>query len=94
MDMDIELELNEESYDEGLVVVSAHGEIDLATSKRVDDRPWKRLDVDLQTDGQRRRRVHCRNDLVHPQHIRPQLLVSEGVKPEDVLSFATMRIAL
>ena len=70
------------------------GEIDLATSKRVDDRPWKRLDVDLQTNGQRRCRVHCRNDLVHPQHIRPQLLVSEGVKTEDVLSFATMRIAL
>ena len=45
----------------------------------------KRLDVDLEAHRQRGRRRDRRNDLVHPQHVGPQLLVPEGVVAEDGL---------
>ena len=54
--------------------------------------PRQRLDIDLEADGQRGRRIDRRNDFVHPQHIGPQLLVAEGVVaknrlPSSVASF-------
>ena len=61
------------------------GQINLAGPQRGDDCPRQGLDVDLEAHGQRGRRGDRRNDLVHPQHVGPQLLVAEGVVAEDGL---------
>ena len=53
--------------------------------QRGDDLARQRFDVDLETDGERRRRWNGREDLVHPQHVGPQLLVAERVVAEDAL---------
>jgi hypothetical protein len=46
-------------------------QVDRVAAQRRDDRSRQRLDVDFQTDGQRRRRSDGRHDLVHPQHAGP-----------------------
>src|SRR5688572_29441127 len=63
-------------------------EIHLTTSKRIDDGSRQRLYIDLQPDRQSGCRSDRWNRFVHPQHIRPELLVSEGVVSEDILAFA------
>jgi hypothetical protein len=61
------------------------GQVDLAGAQGADDRLRKSLEIDLQADRERRGRIDGRNDLVHSQHVGPELLVSEGVEAEDVL---------
>ena len=51
----------------------------------------QRLDIDLQANGQRCCRIDRRNDLVHSQHIGPQLLVAKGVEAEYRLSVLVTR---
>ena len=67
-------------------------QIDLAGTECGDDRRRQRLDIDLQPDRQRRCRVDSGKDLVHAQHIRPELLVAKGVVAENVPALTT-RIA-
>ena len=47
---------------------------------------WQGFDVHLQPDGQGRRRIDFRDDLVHPQRVGPQLLIAKGVEPKDGLT--------
>ena len=67
------------------------GQVDLPGAKRGDDRRRQGLDVDLEADRQRGRRIDRRDDLVHPQHVGPQLLVAEGVEAEDGLPASIVR---
>jgi hypothetical protein len=48
----------------------------------------QRLDVDLEANGQCCRRIDDRQDLMHPQDVRPQLLIAERIESEDRLPFA------
>jgi hypothetical protein len=70
-------------------------EVDLASLQGRDDAVGKRVDVDLQSDCERRLRIDGRDDLVHPKHVRPQLLIPKRVVSKDgssvfVLSFRLM----
>ena len=66
-------------------------EVNLTGAQRGDDLPRQSLDVDLEAHRQRGRRGNSRDDLVHPQHIGPQLFVAEGVVAEDGLPSRWLR---
>jgi hypothetical protein len=60
------------------------GEIDLLRHQRLDESVGQRLQVDLEAHLQCERRADDPgNDLVHAQHVGPELLVAEGVIAED-----------
>jgi len=61
-------------------------QVDLPCAKGGDDRRRQGLHIDFEADRQRRRRIDCRNRLVHAQHVGPQLFVAEGVEAEDGLA--------
>ncbi len=69
-------------------------EIDLPGSQRLDDRQGQRLHIDLQANRQRGDGIDRGDDLVHPQNVRPQLLVAEGIEAEDRLSVAQRLFAV
>jgi hypothetical protein len=62
------------------------GEIDLAPAKRDDEPRGQCLDIHLETKSQRVGWGDGGNDLVHPQHVGPELLVAKGVVAEDGLA--------
>jgi hypothetical protein len=70
------------------------GHVDFTSAKRGFDGPWQCLDVDLEAHRQRGRWRDGRNDLVHPQHTGPQLLVPEGVVAEDGLPPAMLPLVI
>src|SRR4029079_13530312 len=74
------VELQQCDRDGGIV------EIDLAGAQRVDDGGGQGVDVDLEPDGQRRGGVDGGDDLVHAEHVGPELFVTERIKAEDGLA--------
>jgi len=60
-------------------------EIDGTGAKSRNELRWKCVDVHFQADGQCCRRGNGGNDVVHLQHIGPELLVAECVVAEDIL---------
>ena len=66
-------------------------QINLARAKRRDDVRRQRVDIDLEPDRQRGRRIDRRDDLVHAQHVGPELLVAKGVEAEDRLPVLVTR---
>src|SRR5581483_53868 len=61
-------------------------QIHLAGAKRADDGRRQRVDVDLEAVLERGFRIELADDLVHAEHVRPQLFVAEGVVTEDLLA--------
>ncbi len=61
-------------------------QIDLTGFQRGDNLARQGFDVDLETNGECCCRGNGREDVMHPQHIGPQLFVAEGVIAEDALS--------
>jgi hypothetical protein len=59
-------------------------QVDGGGAKRSDHRRWKRIHVDLQSDRQGGGGIDVRNHLAHPQHVGPELLVSECVVAENI----------
>src|SRR4029079_3196458 len=80
LDADDGVELKQRDRD-GRVV-----KIDLAGAQRIDDRGRQGVDVDLEPDGQRRGGVDGGNDLVHAEHVGPELFVTERIEAEDGLA--------
>src|SRR5262245_661922 len=68
-------------------------QIDLLRLERVDDARRKRVDVDLESHRERGRRTDLRDGFLHPQHVRPELLVAERVESKDLLSFPGLAAA-
>src|SRR5262249_10537567 len=68
-------------------------EVDPAALERLAETPGQGVEVDLETDGERRRRadagaqaavLRARNGLVQMQLAAPEVLVTEGVKAKDL----------
>jgi hypothetical protein len=60
-------------------------QINLPGPKGGDDLPRQGLNVNLEADRQRGRRIDRRNGFVHPQHLGPELFVPECVEAKDGL---------
>ena len=61
-------------------------QIDLTAFERDDDFARQGFEVDFETNAERCCRGNSGEDLVHAQHIGPQLFVAEGVVAEDALA--------
>src|SRR5690349_6623758 len=67
-------------------------QIDLARPQRRYDLGWQSVQINLEANGERSRRIHRLDDFVHSQHVCPQLLVAERIEAEDHLAITVMHI--
>ena len=65
-------------------------QVHLIGLKRSHERRWQRFEIDFQSDRQGSSRIDRGKRLVHPQDLRPELLVAERIETKDLLTFVNL----